>query len=293
MGIKSEEMWKRIQDFDIDGGAAKFSFRDRLARENGWSGAYADRVIAEYRRFVFLAMTAGHPVTPSDEVDQAWHLHLTYTESYWSRLCGEVLGQPLHHGPTRGGNAEHAKFSDWYARTLASYEQAFGEAPPSDCWPEPHERMRVTQQFRRVNAAENWIIPKRQVGRQGRVWAGATILALTLAGCVGVFRSEYMEPRDWIIVSALLGVFAAFVVWNVVQFFRSVRLRQPTRQGTVDSAAGGASGVAGGCGGVHYKSGKGGGKDLPDTTGTGDPGVGGGDGGGSGGGGGCGGGCGS
>ena len=31
----------------------------------------ARRVIREYKRFTFLAMEAGHPVTPSDPVDQA------------------------------------------------------------------------------------------------------------------------------------------------------------------------------------------------------------------------------
>ncbi len=41
----------------------------------------------EYRRFAFLAATAGHPVTPSDAVDQAWHLHLTYSRDYWDRFC--------------------------------------------------------------------------------------------------------------------------------------------------------------------------------------------------------------
>ncbi|MEK6230809.1 MAG: hypothetical protein N2A42_03075 [Luteolibacter sp.] len=35
--------------------------------------------MTEYKRFVALAMLAGHPVTPSEEVDQAWHLHLVYT----------------------------------------------------------------------------------------------------------------------------------------------------------------------------------------------------------------------
>jgi hypothetical protein len=97
-------------------------------------------VVEEYRRFVYLAMAAGHPVTPSVDVDHAWHLHLTYTRSYWEEMCGRVLGRPLHHDPTRGGLAEGAKFTDWYARTLRSYQEAFGSAPPADIWPSPAER---------------------------------------------------------------------------------------------------------------------------------------------------------
>ena len=97
------ELWQRIAAFEFDPVDAALPFSRRLARDNGWSDAFAQRAVEEYRRFVFLAMVAGHPVTPSDEVDQVWHLHLCYTRSYWEDLCGEVLPRPLHHGPTRGG----------------------------------------------------------------------------------------------------------------------------------------------------------------------------------------------
>ena len=67
------ELWTRIAAFDLDAVDAELPFSARLARDNGWSRAYAVRAIEEYKRFVFLAMAAGHPVTPSDEVDQVWH----------------------------------------------------------------------------------------------------------------------------------------------------------------------------------------------------------------------------
>ena len=85
------ELWERTRTFEIDDGPAEFPFAARLARDNAWTGAFAERVVVEYRRFLHLMMVAGHPVTPSDQVDQAWHLHLTYTHSYWERLCGETL----------------------------------------------------------------------------------------------------------------------------------------------------------------------------------------------------------
>ncbi len=74
-------LYQRICPFTFDRGDGQLPFATRLARENGWSLAYARRAIEEYRRFVFLALVAGHPVTPSDQVDQVWHLHLTYTRS--------------------------------------------------------------------------------------------------------------------------------------------------------------------------------------------------------------------
>src|SRR4051794_21859641 len=76
-------LWQKIKAFELDRAGDGFPFSARLARENGWSRSFAFRVIEEYRRFVYLMATAPHPVSPSDAVDQAWHLHMTYTRSYW------------------------------------------------------------------------------------------------------------------------------------------------------------------------------------------------------------------
>ena len=104
MNAAEKALHQKIADFQLDDPTSQFSFSDKLAKENGWSKPYAQRVVDEYKRFLFLAMTAGHVVTPSDQVDQAWHLHLTYTESYWQDLCDNVLGRPIHHGPSKGGD---------------------------------------------------------------------------------------------------------------------------------------------------------------------------------------------
>jgi len=95
-------LWQKLESFPLDDPSSGLRFSDRLARENGWSAAHSSGVIAEYRKFLYLCATAGHPVTPSDAVDQAWHLHLCYTQSYWDDLCGDILRFPLHHGPTKG-----------------------------------------------------------------------------------------------------------------------------------------------------------------------------------------------
>jgi hypothetical protein len=149
-----------IGAFVFDESEAALPFTARLARENRWPKAYAARAIEEYRRFMYLAVVAGHPVTPSDQVDQVWHLHLLYTRSYWDAFCGGVLGRPIHHGPTRGGRQEGVKFHAWYERTLESYARIFGEPPPADIWPESAIRFGADLHHVRVNAARNWIIPK-------------------------------------------------------------------------------------------------------------------------------------
>ncbi|MFM9935026.1 MAG: glycine-rich domain-containing protein [Novosphingobium sp.] len=153
-------LWQMLSTYEVGPADADLSFTARLARENGWTLAHAARVFEEYRRFLFLAVTAGHPVTPSDAVDQAWHLHLTYTRDYWERLCPEVLGQALHHGPTKGGRAEGERFFEQYAQTLRSYETAFGPAP-ADIWPDARRRLQIDPMARRVHLHEALILPWR------------------------------------------------------------------------------------------------------------------------------------
>ena len=143
----------RIDAYTPDDPEAEFPFSARLARENSWSEEFTDRVIEEYKRFAYLAAVAGHPVTPSDQVDQAWHLHMIYTRSYWDDFCGEVLGMPLHHGRPRGGGEERDKYTDWYGRTLDSYREIFGGEPPEDIWPAARRRFGEDIEFRRVNKA--------------------------------------------------------------------------------------------------------------------------------------------
>jgi hypothetical protein len=157
----STALWHRIAAHTIGPDDAAFTFAARLARENRWSLTRAEQVIGEYKRFCFLAMTAGHEVTPSDAVDQAWHLHLTYTRDYWQTFCPQVLKADLHHGPTKGGPAESGRFYHQYAATLAAYEAAFGEVPPPDIWPAAQRRFAIDPGSVRVNFSDGIVIKRR------------------------------------------------------------------------------------------------------------------------------------
>jgi len=144
--------------FTLDDPESTLPFTRRLARDNNWKLCFALRAVREYRRFVFLAMRAGHVVVPSEAVDQAWHLHLLYTRSYWDDLCGDVLGKPLHHGPTRGNEFE--KHSSLYQQTLDSYQRLFGEPPPTDVWPDAVDRFAGSATGVHVYRSEYWLIPR-------------------------------------------------------------------------------------------------------------------------------------
>lgn len=182
MDAEAKALWNKIEAFSFDQPGATLTFAARLARENGWRLGFAQRVIDEYRRFLFLSMVAGHAVSPSEAVDQAWHLHLTYTKSYWEQLCGEVLPRPLHHCPTLGRREETEKFDDWYAKTLASYENYFGDKPPTDIWPTVGEQMESVVDSRWVNLSEYFIIPRNPLK-----WLALILLVLlpmlSLGGC--------------------------------------------------------------------------------------------------------------
>lgn len=155
-----QQLIEKIMRFELDDPVAALSFTGRLAREQGWTHAFSAQVIQEYRHFIALAMVAGHPVTPSEEVDQVWHLHLVYTRSYWHDLCRDLLGRDLHHGPTKGGNAEGEKFHDWYAQTLASYQRIFSKTPPPMIWPSPTDRFTNASAGRWVDSSKFWLLPR-------------------------------------------------------------------------------------------------------------------------------------
>jgi len=158
--MKNLFLWQKLEAFQLDDPEAGFSLSDRLARENAWPMDFTHRVILEYKRFLYLCAEAGHPLTPSDEVDQAWHLHLCYTQSYWEDLCEQTLAKKIHHGPTKGGVSEREKFNHWYDQTLKSYREEFNVEPPKDIWPESKVRF-GKQRFQRIDTIQNLILPKK------------------------------------------------------------------------------------------------------------------------------------
>jgi uncharacterized membrane protein YgcG len=158
--LSHPELWQRIEKYNINSADSRFTFSDRLKRENGWTDQFTARVIDEYKAFLYLACVANHEVTPSEEVDQVWHLHLVYSHSYWSDLCGDVLRRQLHHGPTKGGKVENDRYAENYAATLASYEREFECKPPRDIWPDGKTRFKNPERLKFVDTDRHWVIPK-------------------------------------------------------------------------------------------------------------------------------------
>ena len=201
-------LYAEIQAFSMDEPGARFTFAARLARDNRWTEAFAERVIREYKRFMLLAVAAGHTVTPSDQVDQAWHLHLTYTRSYWDGFCARVLRKPVHHGPTTGGPAERSKFLLWYTNTLDSYQKTFDESPPADIWPAPSIRFGEDLHFVRVNTHNTWLLSKPS---KCRIALALTLMPLPLlmgaAGAQGESEGSGWGFLLWLLCVGAVALF--------------------------------------------------------------------------------------
>jgi hypothetical protein len=184
--VTNTALWQAINAYELDDADAALPFSRRLARDNGWSRSHALSAIAEYKRFIYLIChtdmillditLAGTVLTPSEDVDAVWHLHLIYTHDYWDRFCGQTLGRQVHHGPTKGGATDGANYRDCYRQTLALYRQVFGP-PPRDIWPDEAMRFRP-RHIRPIDMSTHIVLPPRQVFLC--LTAG---LPLLLAGC--------------------------------------------------------------------------------------------------------------
>ncbi|WP_210418825.1 glycine-rich domain-containing protein [Aliikangiella coralliicola] len=247
------EIWQRICDHSFDSIGDQLSFTQRLARENRWSIHFAKKAIEEYKRFCLLAVIAGHPITPSIEVDQVWHLHLTYSYDYWEEFCPNVLGKKFHHGPTQGGPSEDNKFREWYQNTLNSYRKLFGE-PPVECWPNVNERFKNAGGMVQVNHADVFLISKK--------WTKRLLAATGIAGIATFVQSTAAATESDSNSAFLVFVLIAFAVVLIVGL--AVKHKSNGKENSSggayggcgnssnsngDGGCGGSGGCGGGCGG--------------------------------------------
>ena len=188
---QQQELYLRLQSYCFDAPGSAVTFAAKLACEQGWSMAKSERVLGEYRRFLFLAMEAGHPVSPSRAVDLAWHQHLLDTRSYWQEFCPGVLGRPLHHTPSRGGEEERQRLGECYRRTLRSYRAFFGEAPPADLWPAavPSGAEAPAAEAPGAEAPAAATRPPRRVQHRWGMLLASLLVALVLGGCKAGYQN--------------------------------------------------------------------------------------------------------
>lgn len=264
------DLLAQLMAFEIGPTNATFSFRDRLARENHWTMDFTNKVISEYKRFIFLIVTTKKAQTPSDQVDQAWHLHMTYTESYWDEMCNGLLKQKIHHGPTKGGQQENQKYLQQYQQTLDMYQTVFGDAP-KDIWPEPKERFADAGSFQRVNTRNFWMIKKPSINLNTKLDKKLLLAGVitSLAGTPYAASTQESSSTNIGLTVALVGAIAFIFVFAYILkksnqrknssgshdssggFFVGSSTSSKSKHSDNDSSGGsdGSSGCSSGCGG--------------------------------------------
>lgn len=208
-----KNLWNSLKEYSIDDPESIFPFSARLARENGWSKAYAQDVIEEYKKFIYLCMVCDHIVCPSVDVDQAWHLHLTYTKSYWVDLCHKVLKRKLHHNPTKGGKSESNKHIDLYGKTLQSYKKEFEISPPSRIWPHSKVRFSIKARIKQVSTEKYWIVPKPNFSLNLFLLFGLLIVGL-VGGCTYLNDKVNQDPFGTLIFVGVVFMVLSFLMSN-------------------------------------------------------------------------------
>jgi hypothetical protein len=237
------DLWQRIQAFEPDDPADEYPFSARLARGNHWSLEEALGAIEEYKRFIYLICVSPLPLTPSEAVDQVWHLHLLYTRSYWTDLCEGVLGRAMHHEPTKGGREQRLKFEEQYAQTLSLYADEFGSEPPVAFWPLAPFVSMPSQHW--VDRRDHWILPKRAC--RWLLAGGTVALMVLLASCESLWADQKTGTAELGFVNRMFVLTIPFgLLWFAALARRSSKVEVSTAGADCDG--GGCSGGCGGCG---------------------------------------------
>jgi hypothetical protein len=236
-GVSDVNLWNRIEAYSLDRPGVSLPFSARLARENGWSSEFTRRVVEEYKKFIYLMRVSGEMLTPSQEVDKAWHLHLVYTRDYWLGFCRDVLGRDIHHNPTEGGAAESARYRNCYRRTKERYREEFGTMPPSDIWPDEETRFGDSGGNRPDDTSRfPFMISKSHVGIAG--------LLATLV----VFAGWSLEEGFSSVGPVLVGIAVFFALTLLLPVGRSRRGSRKAGAGGCGGGGGGSSTGSGDCG---------------------------------------------
>ena len=109
-----------------------------------------EKYVEEYIRFLTLIYFSNTTLTPSEEVDQVWHVHQALTLEY-EKFCDEIFGKFISHSPSTGGLENNERYKEIYRNTKEFYLFVFKENPNWELWPSVEER------FKLRNFVGSWI----------------------------------------------------------------------------------------------------------------------------------------
>lgn len=104
---------------------------ENYLRRDGSSVRNVEKAVSEYRKFIFLTISAPHPCVPSHEIDEVWHAHILHSRNYLS-FCKEVGRDYIHHDPSPP--SERLELDPFFRKTTALYQEIFGAIPEPSVW---------------------------------------------------------------------------------------------------------------------------------------------------------------
>ncbi len=138
---------KKITLKEVDEYEMPFFLAARVAKVHDLKLEYAEGLVREAKRMIYLCFVSDDEVAPSTHVDFAWHEMLMFTKFYRD-FCWD-LGGFIHHEPTPPESIEeYLKKSSkskkkpnvpgdepTYSQTKKNYEKFFGMKPDPRYWP--------------------------------------------------------------------------------------------------------------------------------------------------------------
>ncbi|GEM_PF-1645536 len=121
---------------------------ERISRIHKVPIDFAQGLISEAKRMLYVCVVTNDSVAPSDRIDWAWHEMLMFTRFYQD--FSTFIGGFIHHVPNPPPEVDEQeetwahmqetlgiprRGSDAYVQTKAQYEKIFGEKPNSLYWP--------------------------------------------------------------------------------------------------------------------------------------------------------------
>ena len=97
MDYRLDPLWLKLSTMNAEGLQAFAPMMKMVEQQMGANAEMAGRLIEQYRKFLFLAMRAGHQVIPPGVINDVWMMHMQNAQNYW-----EQLGQMITERPCSG-----------------------------------------------------------------------------------------------------------------------------------------------------------------------------------------------
>lgn len=220
--MKNKVLYQKISSFMVTPEDKNESFLLKLSNHMSVKRDEASHLYEEYLRFVYLTQISTVELTPSKQIDEVWHLHLTYTQNYWNIFCKDILNSPLHHNPGSLTNPKDDEYNNQYLLTLDLYQSEFDKYIHQKYWKTPKSNRKLS-------------------------YFTFSILSLILMSITPIFAESDSSTttRAFIFFSVIVAIFIIVAKWGGGGGGRNGN----SCSGSGGSCSGGSSCGGGGCGG--------------------------------------------